>query len=253
MVVGHHLVWTVYGWWLPNDPRGSSSQEIRVEPIAELGAIHYGRKAVQPSSEELRAFYEQARQVMAHAILTFTEQDIAILAGSIAQTIQQRRYTCYACAIMPEHVHLLIRRHRDKDEQMLEAFQVESRAALIAADRRRGNHPVWGGPGWKVFKSSQQEMRSTVRYIENNPRANANSLVSTGISFNPTTAGCPAARSHPERLAACRFAFAFALPSLTRVEDEVNEIHGRHPDPVQSAQHYPGWPEEAEHPAHLRR
>jgi hypothetical protein len=45
MVVGHHLVWTVYGWWLPNDPRGSSSHEVRVPQVAELGELHHGRKA----------------------------------------------------------------------------------------------------------------------------------------------------------------------------------------------------------------
>jgi REP element-mobilizing transposase RayT len=169
MVIGHHLIWTAYGWWLPNDPRGSSSHEIRVEPIAELGELHYGRKAVQPPFAELREFYERARPVLAHAILTFTEEDVAILASSIARTIQQRRYTCYACAIMPDHVHLLIRRHRDRAEQILDAFQSDSRDALIAAQRRHGNHPVWGGPGWKVFQSSQQQMRGTIRYIENNP------------------------------------------------------------------------------------
>jgi len=25
MIIAHHLIWTAYGFWLPNDPRGSSS------------------------------------------------------------------------------------------------------------------------------------------------------------------------------------------------------------------------------------
>ena len=83
MVVGHHLIWTAYGWWLPNDPRGSSSHEIRVEAIAELGELHYGRKPVQPASEEIRTFYQQAKQVLAHAILAFTEDDVAIIGGTV--------------------------------------------------------------------------------------------------------------------------------------------------------------------------
>jgi REP element-mobilizing transposase RayT len=169
MVIGHHLIWTVYGWWLPNDPRGSSSHEIRVEPIAELGDIHYGRKAVQPSSQDIRDFYERARPILVHPILTFTEQDIALVASSFARTIQQRGYTCYACAIVPDHVHLLIRRHRGRAEQMLDAFQSDSRASLIAAEKRGGNHPVWGGAGWKVFQNTQEQLRGTIRYIENNP------------------------------------------------------------------------------------
>jgi REP element-mobilizing transposase RayT len=169
VVVGHHLIWTVYGWWLPNDPRGSTSHEIRVEPIARLGELHQGRKPVQPTTAELRAFYEEAKQVLAHEIRTFDEQDVAVLASSFAQTIRQRRYTCYACAIMPEHIHLLIRRHRDRAEEMIAAFQDDSRTALIAAERRRANHPVWGGPGWKRFQSTRQDMYRIVHYIDGNP------------------------------------------------------------------------------------
>ena len=60
MVIAHHLIWTAYGWWLPNDPRGSSSHEIRVERIAEMGELHHGRKKAQPSSAELRRFFGDA-------------------------------------------------------------------------------------------------------------------------------------------------------------------------------------------------
>jgi hypothetical protein len=35
MVAGYHLIWTVYGYWLPNDPRGSTSREIRVELLQQ--------------------------------------------------------------------------------------------------------------------------------------------------------------------------------------------------------------------------
>jgi hypothetical protein len=47
IVIAHHLVWTLYGWWLPNDPRGSMSQSIRNDIIADLGKLHFGRKKVQ--------------------------------------------------------------------------------------------------------------------------------------------------------------------------------------------------------------
>src|SRR5438128_2396836 len=151
MVAGFHLIWTAYGWWLPNDPRGSSSHEIRVEKIEPLGDLHYGRKECQPKSAELRRFYDQARDLLKHPLLTFDDDDILMIGKSFDEVIGERGYTCYACAIMPEHVHLLIRRHRDKAEEMIECFQTESREALIAAGKRSMTHPVWGGPGWKVF------------------------------------------------------------------------------------------------------
>ncbi len=111
MVVGFHLVWTAYGWWLPNDPRGSWSEEVRVEAIGALGEAHYGRKLTQPKSEELRRFYEQARDVLKHPLLSLTDEQIPLVGASFEKVIAERKYTCYACAIMPDHVHLLIRKH----------------------------------------------------------------------------------------------------------------------------------------------
>jgi len=57
LVIGYHLIWTAYGWWLPNDPRGSMSHRIRNDVMHELGEIHFGRKEVQPASRVIREFY----------------------------------------------------------------------------------------------------------------------------------------------------------------------------------------------------
>jgi REP element-mobilizing transposase RayT len=168
VVIAHHLIWTAYGWWLPNDPRGSSSHEIRVERIAELGDLHYGRKCVQPRSEELRRFYADARQALKHALLTFTDDDILRIGEAFGRVVRRQGYTCYECAILPDHVHCLIRRHRDRAEQMIAALQEESRAELIAAGSRAPDHPVWGGPGWKRFLNTAEDIWRIVRYIRDN-------------------------------------------------------------------------------------
>ena len=169
MVVGSHLIWTAYGWWLPNDPRGSSSHEIRVERIAGLGELHHGRKPVQPLPAEIRRFYEEARGVLKHELLTFDDEAILLIGASIGRVIRDKGYTCYECAVMPDHVHLLMRRHRDWAEVMIEHFQEASRTDLIAAGKRPAEHPVWGGPGWKVFQETREDMERTARYIHDNP------------------------------------------------------------------------------------
>ena len=69
----------------------------------------------------------------------------------MATAIHQHNYTCNACAIMPDHVHVLIRKHKHHAEDMLENLQVASRLRLRNAGLRTSDHPVWGGPGWKVF------------------------------------------------------------------------------------------------------
>ena len=170
MVAGYHLIWTVYGYWLPNDPRGSTSHEVRVEAIQSLGEIHYGRKAVQPSSQEIREFHNKARAILKHPVLTFDDDEIALIGTVLGEAIAEKGYTCYACAVMPDHVHLLIRRHRDKAEEMIALFQEKSRAALIAMEKRGPLHPVWtDGPGWKTFINSRRQFENEIEYIRHNP------------------------------------------------------------------------------------
>src|SRR6185503_16755512 len=87
-----------------------------------------------------------------------------------SEVITERSYTCYACAIMPDHVHILIRKHRDTVEEMAIALMKRSRETLIRADRRSKDHPTWtGGTGWSVFLEHPQEIRRTIPYIEKNP------------------------------------------------------------------------------------
>ena len=169
MVLGYHLVWTAYGWWLPNDPRGSMSQCIESDVIAQLGEVHFGRKRVQPASRDIRQFYERAKEVLKYPLLRFSGAETQAIAEAFAEVMRRERYTCYACAIMPDHIHGLIRKHRDFAEDMIEKLQVESRVRVLKMGERDANHPVWGGPGWKVYLDGEQDFWRTVRYIEKNP------------------------------------------------------------------------------------
>jgi REP element-mobilizing transposase RayT len=169
MVIGFHLVWTAYGWWLPNDPRGSMSRAVVCEAIRALGPHHSGRKPIQPSSREIREFYSEARGVLKHELLTFNAAAIEALADSFENTIRTHAYTCYACALMPDHIHMIIRKHRHHAEEMLATLQSESRDHLRRLGLRSAEHPVWGGPGWKVFLETRRDVERTIRYIEENP------------------------------------------------------------------------------------
>jgi len=169
IVIAHHLIWTAYGYWLPNDPRGSMSRTIASDVIAELGELHYGRREVQPAAADVRAFRDRAREVLKFPLLDFPTQLFPVIANVLGSAIEKHRYTCYACAIMPDHVHALIRKHKHKAEEMLDNLQEESRSRLRDVGARSPDHPVWGGPGWKVFLDHPDAVRRTIRYIEDNP------------------------------------------------------------------------------------
>lgn len=57
----------------------------------------------------MRAFYEQAAQALKHSLLEIRDAAVDIVAAAFRDVIARERLTCYACAIMPDHVHLLIR------------------------------------------------------------------------------------------------------------------------------------------------
>lgn len=168
MIAGYHLIWTVYGSWLPNDPRGSSSDEIRSPLLEDLGALHHGRKKIQPCSTVIRELYKQAKPLLKHETPLLDDDDIPLVAEAFADTIKVRRYTCYGCAIMPDHVHMLIRKHKDRAEDMIAFLQDDSWRRLLEAGRRPSDHPVWGGRGWKVYLDSCEDIERTIRYIRRN-------------------------------------------------------------------------------------
>lgn len=169
MIAAYHLLWTIYGYWLPNDPRGSVSQRIRNDSIADLGPVHFERKREQPSRKELRDFQKESAKVLRFELRKLSVDELAGVATAFAEVIRARTYTCYACAIMPDHVHLLIRKHRDSAEEMIAELQRASRLAVLDVGERPIEHPVWGGRGWKVFLRNSDDIHRVVRYIECNP------------------------------------------------------------------------------------
>ena len=170
IVIAYHIMWTLYGWWLPNDPRGSTSRTIRNDLITELGDVHFGRKRIQPAGKDIRTFYDQAAAVLKHSLLSFTPAEFPVVAGAVGDAISAYNYTCYACAIMPDHVHLLIRKHRDLAEQMIEKIQSLSRKRLGECGLRDEGHPTWTRGGWKVFLDLPDEVARTIRYVDDNPK-----------------------------------------------------------------------------------
>lgn len=169
IVIGYHLIWTAYGWWLPNDPRGSTSRTVACDVIAELGELHYGRKNIQPPVDVVRDFHKRAEEVLKFPLLKIDGRETPAAAEAFAGAIAEHRYTCYACAIMPDHVHVLIRKHKHLAEQMIDALQGASRLRLSSLGLRTADHPVWARGGWRIFLDHPDESRRTIRYIEGNP------------------------------------------------------------------------------------
>jgi REP element-mobilizing transposase RayT len=169
LVIAHHLIWTGYGHWLPNDPRGGGSNTVGDPHIAALGEPHFGRKKEQPPGRVVREFYEQAKGILKFPLLEFGLEEIEMIGEAFAAVMQQQRYTCYACAIMPDHVHMLIRKHKQQASEMIDTFQDGAWERLHATRRYDPDHPLWTTGGWKRFLFTPNEVRQVIGYIERNP------------------------------------------------------------------------------------
>ena len=63
-----------------------------------------------------------------------------------------------------------IRKHRDAPERIIHELQEATREAVWGLDERPQSHPVSGGPGWKVYLDTVDDMWRVVRYVKRNPR-----------------------------------------------------------------------------------
>jgi REP element-mobilizing transposase RayT len=126
----------------------------------------------RPAGREGRQFYDLAAAVLQHPLLTFDAAARGEIALAFGQVIEEQRYTCYACAVMPDQVHILIRKHKHQAEEMMHILKETSRLRLSGTGRYSPNHPIWArGSGWKVFLDHPEEVRRTIGYIERNPLA----------------------------------------------------------------------------------
>lgn len=120
-----HLLFMLYGHWAVNDPRGAGSNDFIDEKFAPLGPIHFGRKpdGEQPTREELRSFHEHHRE-----LLNFPGSGLIrrrppqAIVEAIREVLREQKYTCYACAICSNHIHLVIRTHKHYALTMWENF-----------------------------------------------------------------------------------------------------------------------------------
>jgi REP element-mobilizing transposase RayT len=91
------------------------------------------------------------------------------LGTSIEQAVCELGYTVWACAIMRNHVHLCVRRHRNDAHVMWNKFAEATRSGLRLFENVPDGHPIWSLRPYKVFLYTPDDVRRVIAYIENNP------------------------------------------------------------------------------------
>jgi REP element-mobilizing transposase RayT len=168
-VKASHLVLTGYGHWLPNDPRGSGSAKIRKLRLEMLGPIYFGRKKHQPARADLKAFHWEAGRMLAHPVIWFDGARRDAIAKGIELAVSAAGHTVWACAVLTNHLHLVVRTHRDDSIAMLARIAQSTYEELHARKLVPVEHPIWSERPYKVFLKTAQQVKGRIDYVEKNP------------------------------------------------------------------------------------
>src|SRR5438270_709844 len=111
MIVGYHVIFSVYGFWLPNDPRGSWSDFVGSWDLFRYGPA---TKTTERRSLAYRAHDRAARLAAKGALkypaVEFTGLQARAVARGFAAYVARAGLPVWACAILPDHVHLVVPR-----------------------------------------------------------------------------------------------------------------------------------------------
>jgi REP element-mobilizing transposase RayT len=178
MIVGYHVIFSAYGFWLPNDPRGSWS-----DFVGSWELFRYGPATKTSETRSLayrdhdRAVRKAAKSTLTYPPVQFTGEQARAVGRGFARYAGRTGVPVWACAILPDHVHLVVGRPEMKIERLVIQLKGEATQQL----EREGIHPLarWREPGgrlpkcwvrgqWKVYLDADDVTRA-IRYVEENP------------------------------------------------------------------------------------
>ena len=179
-VLAYHVCFATYGFWLPNDPRGSNSTFVGAEHLRKFGPATKVRDrrshARDPHDAALRA---AAKRALRYPPVEFNGRQALAVARGFARAVERTGCLIHACAIMPAHVHLVIARHRYDVEQLVRQLKADATRQLMAEKlhplasfaRAGGATPptCWGGKCRKVFCFTDAHVIDEIDYVAQNP------------------------------------------------------------------------------------
>ena len=175
MVRAYHVIFTTYGFWLPNDPRGSWSDFVRSWEVFQFGpATKTDQRRSLARDEHDQRLRQTAKRALRYPPVSFTGRQALSVSVGFRNAIARSGYRLRACSIMPEHVHAVVLRCEYSIEKVVGQLKGEATKQL----KRDGLHPFahiasgpspWVRRGWNVFLNTDEEVRRAICYVEENP------------------------------------------------------------------------------------
>ena len=178
MIVGYHVIFGTYGFWLPNDPRGSWSEFVGSWELFRYGPATKTSErrsvAARDHDHELRL---AAKRALRRPAVQLTGLQARAVGRGFARYFADSGIAVWACAILPDHVHLVIGRAAIDVEQVAVQLKGAATESLVeeelhpfASAASVGKRPpkCFARSGWNVFLEPDDVLRA-IRYVERNP------------------------------------------------------------------------------------
>src|ERR1051326_8076139 len=138
MIIASHVIMSCYGFWLPNDPRGSWSDFVGAWELFRYG------KATKVSSRESVAhaphdwkIRRASKGSLRYSPVVLNGLQARAVARGFGKAAEEGGYSVHACAILPEHVHQVIGKHERPIGQIVGHLKGRASQQL----RAEGLHP----------------------------------------------------------------------------------------------------------------
>ena len=171
MVLAYHVIFGTYGFWLPNDPRGSGSRFVGAKALLKFGnATHVDSERSVAARPHDRAKRMAAKRMLKYPPVSLTGRLARAVAIGFKQAAIEGNYAIHALAILPNHTHFVIGKHRRSISRIIGHLKTRSLQQTVAEGLWPDDGtPIWGERGRHVFLDSVKRVRAAIRYVEQNP------------------------------------------------------------------------------------
>jgi REP element-mobilizing transposase RayT len=171
-LIANHIIFGAYGFWLPNDPRGSWSTFVGSWELFRFGAA---MKTTETRSVAHRP-HDFRQRVAAKAVLKrpavqFSSAQIEAVAMGFGEYARRSGLVIHACAVLSDHVHLVTANHRLEPHKLV----IQLKGSATEELRERGIHPfgdnnkAFARGEWVVFLDTPSDVHRAIQYVEQNP------------------------------------------------------------------------------------
>jgi REP element-mobilizing transposase RayT len=178
-MLASHLIFGAYGFWLPNDPRGSWSTFAGSWELLRFGAA---TKTTEPQSLAARPHDRgvrfAAKRALKRPAVEFSGKQALAISRGFARYAERSGLSILACTILPDHVHLVVGRHTIAVSRLIIQLKAAATMQLLEEElhpfaelplKNGRSAKCFSRGGWKVYLDTTDDVHRAIQYVEANP------------------------------------------------------------------------------------